>query len=80
MVAIAAAAAVAGCVVAVVVAAVVGGIGIVGGGNAGCGGNGVGGACIVLYLCRKLFEFRISFAALAATVAAAVANVFTFTL
>ena len=49
------AAAVAGCVVAVVV----GGSRVVGCGSAGSGGSGVGGACIVFYLCRKSFEFRI---------------------
>ena len=46
--AIAAAAAVAGCVFAVVVGDS-GGIGV--DGHAGGGGSGVGGACIVFYLC-----------------------------
>ena len=49
-----AAAAVAGCVFAVVV-----GGGLVGGGGCAGGVSGVGGACIVFYLCRKSFEFRI---------------------
>ena len=45
-----------GCVVAAVVAFIVGVHGV---GHAGSGGSGVNGACIVFYLCRKSFEFRI---------------------
>ena len=53
VVAIAAAAVVAGCITA---AAVV--VGVSGVGQAGDGVSGVDGVYIVFYLCKKLFEFR----------------------